>query len=429
MPSGDKGHLGDKFEGYTRKPSKDVWSRIEASQADAKGKGRLAPIFATYNPKPHSRVWRRISASLHPQRRVAIWGTWSVAATVALLLAMGIGNGWWSQEAPQDKLPQSSNQFAQHQPTQQGSLAEQPCPPAKETTPSPLYTNNYHSPGQRGHSAIPSKSPQQLQPRYSLQLYRPDQLFTQTSRLLDPLPVEAQPTDLVQQDTASSPQDFPDIDLRPHQASQPTFALNLGSSLAPVGSPMMKSINSDLAQDDLGGFTGGGLSNGLNEETTSGGRQVRENYQTPLSFGLYLDRALSRRWTLGPGLAYTLMRSSLSDGSRLTRQYLGIGTRATFAFIQGKRANLYALGGLQLDLGVAQAMDRPEPTYLQLTGNLRAGNHFSAQFGVGANHAITRYLSMYAQVAGASYLLQSRSNLWSQKPLWPMVQVGLSLKL
>ena len=83
----------------------------------------------------------------------------------------------------------------------------------------------------------------------------------------------------------------------------------------------------------------------------------------PLTVQLSLSRQLNSRWSLSTGLSYSLLRSNYESGNENTLikrsqklHYLGIPLRFNYKLIGSTHWNLYASGGLQLDMPVGGSM-------------------------------------------------------------------------
>lgn len=431
-PSGDKGRLGGKFEGYTHTPQDDMWARIAAGQAGAQGRGRFAGLFAAYQHKPHARVWRAIAHTLQPQRRRIVLLRWSVAASLALLLGWGFYQ--W-QSGPEDGAT-AATAFAAHTtslPASQDRVVN--CgqvPSLSADDLRNLVPVQAHVPFYPGFHKV-FVGPGDAQPKWAIpgndapqapgpQLDGPSPALDSSAMAVQHLtPIDSFITEV-----------FPEIEFPQGDEAENALALSLGGSLFPSNgsvsrggggfNALLDRNNADQAFESL--------SNGLGVVNNSADAfSVSEDYQTPLSIGFFADLPLSRRWSAGLGATYTAMRSTVPDGSKVNRQYLGFGTRATFAFINGKRVRCYALSGLQADFGIDASFQAITASRIVPTSDFKAGNHLSAQFGVGTDFALTPHLGLYGQFAASSYLLQSHTNLWTQRAVWPTTQVGLRLKL
>lgn len=444
-PSGDKGRLGGKFEGFSHTPKDDVWARIAAGQGSAKGPGRFGSRFAGFSHPPHARVWRRISHTLQPQRRRLILLSWSVAASLTLLLGWGFYQ--W-QLAPTETQPGTAKAFAARRvvapvlrdqvidcneagtlnnttfhnngaPVDANDLRRnnQPAPrpqPAPSRQPGAWVNHDQRQPTW---SPLPTPTPQpeqHLAPTF-------DQKIPDSSAIAQVQPVTKKDSFITEV--------FPEIDLPKGDEPENALAFSLGSSLFPGNNGVMSKGFNAFERDNFSlSDPQTGLGTAVNH-SAGFSANANETFETPLSFGFFADLPLSRRWSVGLGTTYTLMRSDFIDRSKATRQYLGLGTRATFAFLQGKRTRLYALAGLQMDFGISQTFAPSENNTVSATSDFKAGNHLSAQAGLGTDFALSNRFALYGQLAASSYLVQSHSNLWSQRLLWPTAQVGLRMKL
>lgn len=426
-PSGDKGRLGGKFEGFEHKPKDDMWARIAAGQGAAQGPGRYTGLFAGYTHLPHARVWRRIARTLQPRRGSVILLRWSIAASLIALLGWG---AYQAELAPKVK-PLPASTFAKRE----VRLPNEPnlgCGRSFGMGMSPAeIAALFGHPAKTKRPASVLVSAQSITPvSQDPGSSAPSIAVAQDKATNDAVPADSQA--LAQQKPVRRDsfitEVFPEIELPKGDQPENALTFNLGSSLLPGNNGAYKPVGAferDFLALDANNASNGGFQ--PNSEAFS--TDANESYQTPLSFGFFADLPLSRRWSLGLGTSYTLMRSDFTDRSKATRQYLGLGTRATFTIAQAKRGSLYALSGLQMDFGVAQSFQAAPNNTVNPTSRFKAGNHLSAQLGLGVDFKLNAHFALYGQMAASSYLYQSHANLWTQRALWPTAQVGLRMRL
>ena len=85
----------------------------------------------------------------------------------------------------------------------------------------------------------------------------------------------------------------------------------------------------------------------------------RKYHERPHTFELSLSYPISKRWSVTSGLSYTRMKSTFEsdDGDMLTRRtqklyYVGLPLKLTYTLLEKNRWQLYASGGIGLDIPV-----------------------------------------------------------------------------
>ena len=85
----------------------------------------------------------------------------------------------------------------------------------------------------------------------------------------------------------------------------------------------------------------------------------RKYHERPRTFELSLSYPISKRWSVTSGLSYTRMKSTFEsdDGNMLTRRtqklyYIGLPLKLTYTLLEKNRWQLYASGGIGLDVPV-----------------------------------------------------------------------------
>lgn len=85
----------------------------------------------------------------------------------------------------------------------------------------------------------------------------------------------------------------------------------------------------------------------------------RKYHERPRTFELSLSYPISKRWNLTSGISYSRMKSTFEsdDGNMLTRRtqklyYVGMPLKLTYTLLEKNRCQLYASGGIGLDIPV-----------------------------------------------------------------------------
>ncbi|MEM7040927.1 MAG: hypothetical protein AAF570_28445, partial [Bacteroidota bacterium] len=215
-----------------------------------------------------------------------------------------------------------------------------------------------------------------------------------------------------------------------------------GSNLT---APQISGINLKSAEDSYGVTSDPLLpdeSYGVAQSLSSSSNTFRgsEEFNIPFVLAFQLNKRLKKRWSLGGGLAYTLMTSTDSYSNedfrrdeRIRRQYIGLVTSFNYEFVQRKRYAMYATTGLQYDFGTRRTRDIREfrdgelEDEYQVSNDIR--NQASINVGMGFNVGLTNRLSAYMQGNLTHYFFRTHYNLWSQSAIWPVGNIGLRLQL
>jgi hypothetical protein len=440
--SEEKGRLGGKFDGFEFKPKNELWDRIEAGQDEAAGREEIRRKFALFAWQPDKAVWARIAAELQPGNRVAAFWWWSLAGGLALLLGLGI---YFSSASNSSSLPArpfaqqlkelkiKANTYAQLPPKNLGNDASsagsqfgnhhpRPILPFAESgnqPPIPFCDLPKHE--TQGFAAI-----EPLEGKSSGAIWSESDswmLWMEKQRELDIEEAAMLAYSNLQAEDGMAPDEK-----NPHG-----WSAQLGGNTSSGGFLSMTN-ESDAGANLNGGFAG------LSLDALSAESNAYEDYSSPFIIGGFVNHNLHPRIDIGLGLVYTQMRSTLvregigqSRTENNTRQYLGLAGQLNYAYLMRKQWQLYGSAGLQADKGLGKSSEvtttiggvTSAPQILKA----QAGEQLSMSIGTGANVFLLPKLAIYAQGSIATYPLQSKPNLFSQKLLWPIAQVGLRLKL
>ncbi len=465
-----KGRLGGKFEDYTHTPSDAVWDRI-AEQPTDRPLGAMFMAFA-WVPKP--RVWRRISAALHPvpYLRIAQWTTAAAAAVAILLLFQwskpaapsGTGNGFASSSyraahAPRageqggpnasqadlnagntqvevhkigpSSLPKGSQNAATQDSRRYGGLYPGVQPVAQHDPAVSKNALGMQSPFQAGHLTASDPIFAHIEPRSVAGIAPNLQTIDMRSTFFAML-------DLERQKEAYDAMDAEILQIADHQGRPELSGLmaQAGANLSAGGG--MPGRSYEFNEFALNGVTG--LGTAVND--AAGSRQSREEFETPIVIGALVEHGIAPHVALGGGVVYTKMQSlerlelaTVSQRIDYTRQYLGLAAQATYSIGLSKRSDrlgLYGMVGMQYDFGLRKHSNR-ETIELGLQtkakGNEALGGQASVNGGLGLRYALLKRVSLYAQGTGSCYFYASEANLYTQKIIWPSMQIGLRLAL
>ena len=98
----------------------------------------------------------------------------------------------------------------------------------------------------------------------------------------------------------------------------------------------------------------------INSNNPADSLSESKHHSLPLTVQLSLSRQINDKWSLSTGLSYSLLRSAYQSGNESTTikrtqtlHYLGVPIRFNYKLVGGSRWNLYASGGLQVDMPVS----------------------------------------------------------------------------
>ena len=164
------------------------------------------------------------------------------------------------------------------------------------------------------------------------------------------------------------------------------------------------------------------------------GYEERQHHSHPISFGLTLSYSLSSRWTLSTGLVYTRLNSEfiniLKNTPITTEQqldYVGVPLNAQYRVLKGKGWKVYASAGAQIDWNVSSK------TNIEGVDVQSRNDHPQWSLGgaVGVEYDIIPIIGIYAE-PGLRYYLKNNSkvkNFFKDQPLNWTLQVGIRLNL
>ncbi len=164
------------------------------------------------------------------------------------------------------------------------------------------------------------------------------------------------------------------------------------------------------------------------------GYEERQHHDHPISFGLTLSYPLTNRWTLSTGLVYTRLNSqfvNVLSGTPITTDqrldYLGVPLNVQYHVLKGKGWKAYASAGAQLDWNI-KAKRNTEGVDV----NARNDHpQWSLAGGIGIEYDIIPLVGIYAE-PGLRYYLKNDSkvdNFFKDQPFNWTLQIGIRLNL
>lgn len=208
----------------------------------------------------------------------------------------------------------------------------------------------------------------------------------------------------------------------PHPHSK-KWGLNISTNALGIGSNSnsINNGNSPMADPD----PNGGHSGSTKEETTS------VHHLLPLTFGVRIFKEFSPRWGMETGVQYNLLRSDITktigDWSYIKNvkaHYISIPIAVKYHFLQWKKANVYTLTGMSLDIPIGSSIDceiRREDLKLYYPLS------FSIDAGIGFEYQISPTTTLYIQPS-LNYHIMGKSEypiLWQDQPFSFDLPIGI----
>lgn len=164
------------------------------------------------------------------------------------------------------------------------------------------------------------------------------------------------------------------------------------------------------------------------------------HHDRPKTFGLALNKQLSRHWTFGTGLTYTRLKSEFVSEYHKAElrkvqkiDYVGIPLRLTYRLWAKGRLNAYATGGMTFELPVRSSLRKnyivtADSSYT-LRGDVKARHQWSVNFGVGVQYKVFKPFSLYLE-PGMFYYFGNGSGLETYRTEHPfMLTVPFGLRI
>ncbi len=134
----------------------------------------------------------------------------------------------------------------------------------------------------------------------------------------------------------------------------------------------------------------------------------KAHHHRPLTFGLAVNKQLSRRWTFSTGMTYTRLKSEFtSEFYKATLQktqridYVGIPFRLTYRIWGKGRFNAYTTGGVTFEMPVGSSLHKEyaaaADSTFTTTENIKARYQWSVNLGLGIQYRIFKPFSLYAE--------------------------------
>ena len=389
---------------------------------------QLREQLADYELRAPEGLWADIEQRLPRQSNVVVfhWQRW---ASVAALIALLFGIGWWlwpSQQSPSEQLAKTSNeQLAKTSDEQLAKTSDEQFAEKQQELGKAIV--------QRADiSSVYSIQPQQEQPQKEQVQH-------------DMVQQEQSQEEVAQQELPK--QELPKKDLAPRPNTQDTPISTIVRKHKTVSIGLMAN-NGLIAYRHTNGVQMSpemasrfDFSKDLPTRSTSNdepiwlvGYEERQHHSHPISFGLTLSYPLTSHWTLSTGLVYTRLNSQfvnvLSNTPITTDQhldYIGVPLNVQYSVWKGKGWKTYASAGAQIDWNF-NAKTNIEGVDVQTRHD---HPQWSLGGSIGIEYNIIPLVGIYAE-PGLRYYLKNNSkvkNFFKDQPFNWTLQVGIRLNL
>ena len=381
---------------------------------------QLREQLADYELRAPEGLWADIERRL-PQQRNVVVNMWQRWASVAALIALLFGIGWWlwpSQQPPSKQLAKTANE--QRAKTANEQVAE-------------TANEQFEKKREELSKAMTLKQqPQQEQVQQEVvqEEEQVQQELPQEEKVAQQeLPKQAQ----AQKDVAPHPtlQDSP---VSPAVKKRKTMSIGLMANNGLMAYRRTNGVQMSPEMASRFDFSDylPTRSSASDEPIWLVGYEERQHHSHPISFGLTLSYPLTSHWTLSTGLVYTRLNSQfvnvLSYTPVTTEQhldYVGVPLNVQYSVWKGKGWKAYASAGAQIDwnfnaktniegVDVQSRYDHPQ---WSLGGSL------------GVEYDIVPLVGIYAE-PGMRYYLKNNSkvkNFFKDQPFNWTLQIGIRL--
>lgn len=378
---------------------------------------QLRDRMADYQTAAPEGLWADIEASLlQPKAKTkALWPRW---ASVAALVALTAGIGWWLWPRDVQQLPQETAPLVHQQQPRQPDM-EPMTLTAEETV-----------------AVTPSPRPP---------------VADEPEMIAQAIPVEdAAPKDVPK----DAPMDAPKENhgngsaIVPPHSSPLTSHLSSPSPRRHVLSVGLHANNGLLAYSQSNGVQmSAAMASRYNyseylptrsteqqEVIWLAGYEEREHHDHPISYGLTLSYPLTRRWSIETGVVYTRLHADFVNimkqvqiNSEQTLHYIGVPLNIQYQVVGGRQWKAYVTAGAEVDWNV-KADSKTEGVKTQ---SRKDDAQWSLGAAVGVEYDIIPQLGIYAEPGLRHYFdngSQVRSFFKDQPTNWNL-QIGIRLNL
>lgn len=376
---------------------------------------QLREQLADYELRAPEGLWADIERRL-PQQKNVVVNMWQRWASVAALIALLFGIGWWlwpSQQAPSSKqLAKTSNEQLAKTANEQFEKKQQELSKAMTLKQQPQQ--------------------EQVQQEVVQEEEQVQQELPQEEKVAQQeLPKQAQ----AQKDVAPHPtlQDSP---VSPAVKKRKTVSIGLMANNGLMAYRRTNGVQMSPEMASRFDFSDylPTRSSASDEPIWLVGYEERQHHSHPISFGLTLSYPLTSHWTLSTGLVYTRLNSQfvnvLSYTPVTTEQhldYVGVPLNVQYSVWKGKGWKAYASAGAQIDWNF-NAKTNIEGVDVQTRYD---HPQWSLGGSLGVEYDIVPLVGIYAE-PGVRYYLKNNSkvkNFFKDQPFNWTLQIGIRLNL
>ena len=382
---------------------------------------QLREQLADYELRAPEGLWADIERRL-PQQRNVVVNMWQRWASVAALIALLFGIGWWlwpSQQPPSKQLAKTDDkQLVKTTNEQLAKTANEQFEKKREELSKAMTLKQ-------------QPQQEQVQQEVVQEEEQVQQEVSQEEVAQQELPKQAQAQkDLAPYPTLQDPPVSPTVRKR----KMMSIGLMANNGLMAYRRTNGVQMSPEMASRfDFSDYLPT-RSSASDEPIWLVGYEERQHHSHPISFGLTLSYPLTSHWTLSTGLVYTRLNSQfvnvLSYTPITTEQrldYVGVPLNVQYSVWKGKGWKAYASAGAQIDwnfnaktniegVDVQSRYDHPQ---WSLGGSL------------GVEYDIVPLVGIYAE-PGVRYYLKNNSkvkNFFKDQPFNWTLQIGIRLNL
>jgi len=169
------------------------------------------------------------------------------------------------------------------------------------------------------------------------------------------------------------------------------------------------------------------------------------SYGLPFTVGVGVRWYLSKRFSLGTGVDYSLLTRKFTgnyypkDGTSIimlnadvfhSLSYIGIPVNAYYDIIQHSLVGLYVFGGAEVERAVANSYRISNSTLTQYYNEAVSGCQYSAQLGLGVEFMLTDFMGIYFDPCLKFYFNKDQpTSMRTQQPLMFSAALGLKFNI
>lgn len=217
------------------------------------------------------------------------------------------------------------------------------------------------------------------------------------------------------------------------------FALGYGS-----GGSIDLSSSKDYLDATSNNFSPEKLTSSIADQTSYYREISNVEHKPPLSIGATISYPFARKWSLETGIVYTRLGYSLETYIQnssnmkynIELHYLGIPMGIRFQLFEKKRFGMYIFESLILEKGItSRALSNQYTNYSLITSDSESvpirGVQLSSFTGIGMEARTFNRLYLYGQGGVQAFFLNKTQpfNIRSEHVAWPSFQLGLRFRL